>query len=180
MTIRPRDPVAEGWKPRVFIAKAVSYWGCSRRPSWPPERAKCRLAVLGGVKSSAFTTISPCVFSGLPARKPAKKGLRRKNAFLFYPAPRGGQRRARARGTLFKKGREPFPQRTRADVHPRPLRLAAARNPEANSFAQGRRFLLAAAVPLRLAVYRSPPGAEHGKSTCMAGPRERQPGRLVC
>ena len=87
---------------------------------------------------------------------------------------------ALARGTLFEKGREPFPQRTRADVHPRPLRLAAARNPEANLFAQGRRFLLAAAVPLRLAVYRGPPGAEHGKSTFMARPRERRPGRLVC
>ena len=128
----------------------------------------------------ACTTVRPRVFPARPARKPAKKGLRRKNAFSFHPAPRGGQRRARARGTLFKKGREPFLQRTRADVHPRPLRLAAARNPEANLFAQGRRFLLAAAVPLRLAVYRSPPGAEHGKSTFMAGPRERQPGRLVC
>ena len=101
--------------------------------------------------------------------------------FHFTPPPGGDKGElALARGTLFKKGREPFLQRIRADVHPRPLRLAAARNLEANLFAQGRRFLLAAAVPLRLAVYRSPPGAEHGKSTFMAGPRERQPGRLVC
>ena len=36
-------------------------------------------------------------------------------------------------------------------------RLAAYRNPAANLFAQGRRFLLSAAVRLRLAVDRDPP-----------------------
>ena len=36
------------------------------------------------------------------------------------------------------------------------LRLAVSRNPEANLFAQGRRFLLAAAVPPRSAVNRKP------------------------
>ena len=34
--IRPRDPVAEGWKPFLLIGKPAAYGGCRENPAGSP------------------------------------------------------------------------------------------------------------------------------------------------
>ena len=87
----------------------------------PGEHFGLRLfARVLGPKKRGFATAFPYVFPAQPGRNPAKKGLRRKNASSLYPAPRGGQRRARSpslaplarlarsRDFFSKKGVSPF------------------------------------------------------------------------